>query len=67
MSEEEAAARAVYVLVKQELWNPDSAKEYMLVFQDKKAAYRTCAQLNVTRTRYRYSVLSTIFSGPFTK
>jgi len=65
LDEEEARLRTVFVLLKTKKTDPHGMREYVLVYQDKRAAERTCDQFNNGQSRYVFSVMETIFSGPF--
>lgn len=63
MNEEEAAERAIFVLVKKERLGPPQ-REYCLTYKSKVAADAQCRMFNSAQTRWVYSVESTHFSGP---
>jgi hypothetical protein len=64
MDDDEATARAVFVLVKREKNNPRAEDIYMLTYRDRDAAFENCRTLNNLGGTYLYKVRSTHFSGP---
>jgi hypothetical protein len=65
MEEDEAEARAIFVLIKREKNNPQADDAYVLTYRDRDAAFENCRSMNDSSGgRYVFKVRETHFSGP---